>query len=50
MFGKDNLKNTEIKDRASLVAKYENDVEWTTAKRKWKDDNPEQYSIYLKAF
>jgi hypothetical protein len=42
MFGKDNLKNTEIKDRASLVAKYENDVEWTTAKRKWKDDNPDQ--------
>jgi hypothetical protein len=42
MFGKDNLKSIEIKDRASLVAKYENDTEWTTAKRKWKDDNPDQ--------
>ena len=42
MFGEDNLKSIEIKDRASLVAKYENDAEWTTAKRKWKDDNPDQ--------
>ena len=42
MFGEDNLKSIEIKDRASLVAKYENDTEWTTAKRKWKDDNPDQ--------
>ena len=42
MFGDDNLKSKEIKERATLVAKYENDAEWTKAKRKWKDDNPDQ--------
>ena len=42
MFGEDNLKSTEIKERATLVAKYEKDAEWNKAKRKWKDDNPEQ--------
>jgi len=42
MFGDDNLKSQEIKERATLVAKYENDAEWTKAKRKWKDDNPDQ--------
>ena len=42
MFGEDNLKKNEIKERATLVAKYEKDAEWNKAKRKWKDDNPEQ--------
>ena len=42
LFGEDNLKKTEIKERANLVAKYENDAEWSKAKRKWKDDNPDQ--------
>ena len=42
MFGDDNLKKNEIKERATLVASYENDAEWNKAKRKWKDDNPEQ--------
>ena len=42
MFGEDNLKKNEIKERATLVASYENDAEWNKAKRKWKDDNPEQ--------
>ena len=42
MFGEDNLKKNEIKERATLVAKYEKDVEWNKAKRQWKDDNPDQ--------
>ena len=42
MFGEDNLKSTEIKERANLVAKYEKDVEWNKAKRQWKEDNPDQ--------
>jgi hypothetical protein len=42
MFGDDNLKSKEIKERATLVAKYEKDAEWNKAKRKWKDDNPDQ--------
>lgn len=42
MFGEDNLKKNEIKERANLVAKYETDAEWNKAKRQWKDDNPDQ--------
>ena len=42
MFGEDNLKKNEIRERANLVAKYEKDAEWNKAKRKWKDDNPDQ--------
>ena len=42
MFRDDNLKSKEIKERATLVAKYEKDAEWNKAKRKWKDDNPDQ--------
>ena len=42
MFGEDNLKSKEIKERATLVAKYEKDAEWNKAKRQWKDDNPDQ--------
>ena len=36
-----NYKKQEIKDRANLVKQYETDAEWTKAKRRWKDDNPE---------
>ena len=42
MFGEDNLKSKEIKERATLDAKYEKDAEWNKAKRQWKDDNPDQ--------
>ena len=42
MFGEDNLKKHEIKNRASLVAKFEQDAEWNAAKRRWKEDNPDQ--------
>ena len=41
LFGEDNIKKNEIKDRAILVAKYEDDAEWAKAKRKWKKENPE---------
>ncbi len=42
LFGEDNLKKNEIKERATLVANYEKDAEWNKAKRQWKDDNPDQ--------
>ncbi len=32
----------ETKQRAELLETYENDNEWTKAKRRWKDDNPDQ--------
>ena len=41
LFGEDNLKKTEIKERATLFAKLEEDSEWTKAKRRWKDENPD---------
>ena len=41
LFGEDNLKKQEIKDRANLVKQYETDAEWTKAKRRWKEENPE---------
>ena len=41
LYGEDNNKKNEIKDRAILVAKYEDDAEWAKAKRKWKKENPE---------
>jgi len=42
LFGEDNLKKTEIKERANLVAKYEQDNAWNEAKRVWKAKNPDQ--------
>ena len=42
LFGKDNLKQQEIKDRATIVKNMETDAEWNKAKRSWKEDNPEQ--------
>ncbi|MBJ34112.1 MAG: hypothetical protein CMC89_05230 [Flavobacteriaceae bacterium] len=32
----------ETEERAKLLETYENDNEWTKAKRRWKDDNPDQ--------
>jgi hypothetical protein len=32
----------QISERAKLLETYENDNEWTNAKRRWKDDNPDQ--------
>ena len=32
----------QITERAKLLETYENDNEWTKAKRRWKDDNPDQ--------
>ena len=32
----------QITQRAKLLETYENDNEWTKAKRRWKDDNPDQ--------
>ena len=40
--GDDNLKKTEIKERASLVQKYDQDNAWSEAKRVWKSKNPDQ--------
>ena len=41
LFGEDNLKKQEIKERANLVKQYETDSEWKKAKQKWKDANPQ---------
>ena len=40
--GDDNPKKTEIKERASLVQKYDQDNAWSEAKRVWKSKNPDQ--------
>ena len=32
----------QITERAKLLETYENDNEWTKAKRRWKDDNPDR--------
>ena len=42
LFGDDNLKKTEIKERASLVQKYDQDNAWSEAKRIWKSKHPDQ--------
>tara|TARA_B000000609_G_scaffold158365_1_gene156161 strand:- start:2366 stop:4291 length:1926 start_codon:yes stop_codon:yes gene_type:complete len=42
LFGEDNLKKTEIKERASLVQKYDQDNAWSEAKRIWKSKHPDQ--------
>ncbi len=42
LFGDDNLKKTEIKERASLVQKYDQDNAWSEAKRVWKSKHPDQ--------
>ena len=42
MFGEDNIKKNEIKDRAKKLQVMEEDAEWSKAKRKWKVENPDQ--------
>ena len=42
LFGEDNLKKQEIKERATLVQKYDQDNAWSEAKRIWKAKNPDQ--------
>lgn len=42
MFGEDNLKSTEIKERVTEVAKHADDEQWIKARRKWKENNPDQ--------
>ena len=42
LFGEDNLKKQEIKERATLVQKYDQDNAWSEAKRIWKAKNSDQ--------
>ena len=47
LFGEDNLKKNEIKDRAKLVKEWANDEDWTEARNIWQkinpDDDPNDY-------
>ena len=47
LFGQDNLKKNEIKDRAKLVKEWANDEDWTEARNIWQkinpDDDPNDY-------
>ena len=42
MFGEDNIKKNEIKDRANKLAEMEEDAELSEAKRLWKAEHPDQ--------
>ena len=42
LFGEDNLRKAEIKDRASLVQKNANDKDWISAKEEWQRQNPDE--------
>ena len=42
LFGEDNLKKNEIKDRAKLVKEYANDPDWTEARNVWQKINPDE--------
>ena len=51
LFGEDNLKKAEIKDRANLVKEYAQDEEWTKARETWQEQNPdEDPNTYRQAF
>ena len=51
LFGEDNLKKSEIKDRANLVKKYAEDEDWTEARNVWQKINPdEDPNNYRQAF
>ena len=51
LFGEDNLKKNEIKDRANLVKKWANDEDWTEARNIWQKINPdEDANNYRQAF
>ena len=42
LFGEDNLKKNEIKDRAKLVKEWANDEDWTEARNIWQKINPDE--------
>ena len=42
LFGEDNLRKAEIKDRASLVQKNANDKDWIRAREEWQKQNPDE--------
>ena len=42
LFGEDNLKKNEIKDRAKLVKEWSNDEDWTEARNIWQKINPDE--------
>ena len=42
LFGEDNLKKNEIKDRAKLVKEYADDPDWTEARNVWQKINPDE--------
>ena len=51
LFGEDNLKKAEIKDRANLVKEYAQDEDWTKAREAWQEQNPdEDPNTYRQAF
>ena len=51
LFGEDNLKKAEIKDRANLVKEYAQDEDWTKAREAWQKQNPdEDPNTYRQAF
>tara|TARA_B100001057_G_C22831889_1_gene943724 strand:- start:310 stop:2289 length:1980 start_codon:yes stop_codon:yes gene_type:complete len=51
LFGEDNLKKSEIKDRANLVKQYAEDEDWTEARNVWQKINPdEDPNNYRQAF
>ena len=51
LFGEDNLKKAEIKDRANLVKEYAQDEDWANAREAWQEQNPdEDPNTYRQAF
>ena len=51
LFGEDNLKKAEIKDRANLVKEYAQDEDWAKAREAWQKQNPdEDPNTYRQAF
>ena len=42
LFGEDNLKKNEIKDRANLVKEWSEDEDWTEARNIWQKINPDE--------
>ncbi len=42
LFGEDNLRKEEIKERANLVQKYASDEDWTKARETWQEQNPDE--------
>jgi len=42
LFGEDNLKKAEIKDRANLVKEHAKDEDWIRAREVWQGQNPDE--------